>query len=130
MRFVVRDFPLSDIHPSAVASAVAARCAADQGQFWPMYERLFATHSEEWGGVPRRDREVFVEFADALGLDVAAFSACQDNPAVEQEVIAERDALGRLGISATPTFFVNGQQVRGAQPLRVFEALIQQAAGR
>lgn len=130
MRFVVRDLPLSDIHPSAVVSAVAGRCAADQGQFWPMYERLFETHGEEWGGVPNRDRDVFVEFAAELGLDAAAFGACLADPAVEQAVVAESDAITSLGINVTPTFIVNGQQLRGAQPLRVFEALIRQEAGR
>jgi protein-disulfide isomerase len=127
VRFVVRDLPLSDIHPSAVASAVAGRCAAEQGKYWPMYERLFLTHGEEWGGVPKRDRDVFAEFAGELGLDVAAFDACQRDPAAEQAVVAERDAIMALGVNVTPTFIVNGQQLRGAQPLRVFEALIQQA---
>lgn len=126
MRFVVRDLPLSDIHPSAVASAVASRCAAEQGQYWPMYERLFLSHGEEWGGVPKRDRDVFAEFAGELGLDVATFNACQSDPAAEQAVIAERDQITALGINVTPTFIVNGQQLRGAQPLRVFEALIRQ----
>jgi protein-disulfide isomerase len=125
----VRDLPLTDIHPSAVASAVAARCAADQGQFWPMYERLFATHSVEWGGVPNRDRDVFSEFAAELGLDVAAFDACQSDPAGEQAVLAERDAAASLGLNLTPTFIVNGRQLRGAQPFRVFEQLIKQEAG-
>lgn len=130
MRFVVRDLPLSDIHPSAVVSAVASRCAADQGQFWPMYERLFLSHGEEWGGVPKRDRDVFVEFAAELGLDTAAFGACLDDPAVEQAVVAESNAIIGMGINVTPTFIINGQQLRGAQPLRVFEALIKQETGR
>lgn len=130
VRLVVRDLPLSDIHPSAVASAVASRCAAAQGQYWPMYERLFLTHGEEWGGVPKRDREVFVAFAAELGLDAGAFSACQDDPATEQEVLAESAAVQRLGINVTPTFIVNGQQLRGGQPFRVFEALIRREAGR
>lgn len=128
MRFVVRDLPLSDIHPSAVVSAVASRCAADQGQFWPMYERLFTSHGEEWGGVPKRDRIVFVEFAGELGLDTAAFGACLADPAVERAVVDESNAIMALGINVTPTFLINGQQLRGAQPLRVFEAVIREEA--
>ncbi len=127
---MVRDFPLSDIHPSALPAAVAARCAADQGQFWPMYERLFETHTVEWGGVPNRDRDVFVEFAGELGLETGAFSACLNDPANEQAVLAESNAAARLGVNSTPNFFVNGQLLRGALPFRVFEDLIQQEAGR
>ena len=126
----MRDFPLTDIHPSALPAAVAARCAADQGQFWPMYERLFTTHSVEWGGVPNRDRAVFVEFAAALGLQTEAFTTCLDDPASEQAVMAETNAALRLGINSTPNFLVNGQLLRGALPFRAFEGLIQQELGR
>ena len=130
MRFVVRDFPLTDIHPSALPAAVAARCAADQGQFWPMYERLFATHTVEWGGVPNRDRDVFVGFAAELGLAVEPFTSCLNDPANEQAVLAESNAAQRLGVNSTPNFLVNGQLLRGALPFRVFEDLIQQESGR
>lgn len=126
MRFVVRDFPLTDIHPSAMLAAAASRCASAQGQFWPMYERLFETHTVEWGGVPNRDRPVFEEFAGALGLDRAAFSACLDDPATEQAINAEMDLARSLGINSTPNFLVNGQLLRGALPFRSFADLIRQ----
>lgn len=129
VRFVSRDLPLTEIHPSALVSAVAARCAAAQGAYWPMYERLFSSHGQEWGGAPERDRAQFATFAAELGLDTAAFEACSADPAQAQAVRAEADAAAQLGISVTPTFFVNGQQLRGAQPLRVFAALIRQASG-
>jgi protein-disulfide isomerase len=129
VRIVSRDLPLSEIHPSALASAVAGRCAAAQGAYWPMYERLFASHGQAWGGAPEQDRAQFAAFAAELGLDVAAFRACSDDPAQADAVRAEADAAAQLGINVTPTFFVNGQQLRGAQPLRVFEALIRQEAG-
>ncbi len=122
----MRDFPLTDSHPSALAAAVAGRCAADQGQFWPMYELLFSTHQVEWGGVPKRDREVFAEFASDLGLDTAAFVACLNDPANEAEVLAEQQAALRLGINSTPNFLINGQLLRGALPLRAFEEVITQ----
>lgn len=129
VRFVVRDFPLTDIHPSAPLAAAAAHCAADQDQFWPMHERLFATHRVEWGGVPNRDRDVFVEFAGDLGIDTATFVACLDDPATREAISAEQAAAERLGINSTPNFLVNGQLLRGALPFRVFEDLIQQETG-
>jgi protein-disulfide isomerase len=126
VRLVMRDMPLNDIHPTAQLSAIAGRCAGNQGQFWPMYELLFATHQIEWGGAPERDREVFVQFAADLGLDTAAFTACLDDPALEAEVIAETERAGRLGINSTPSFFVNGRLIRGALPFSTFERLFRE----
>ncbi|WP_245860481.1 DsbA family protein [Candidatus Chloroploca asiatica] len=126
VRLVVRDLPLTTIHPSALVAAVAANCAADQGQFFPMYERLFSSHQQEWGGVPQRDRVVFGEFADQLGLDGATFRACLDDPESEKAVLNEMQAALALGINSTPNFVINGQLVRGAQPYRVFEELVNQ----
>ncbi|RRR70847.1 MAG: DsbA family protein [Candidatus Viridilinea halotolerans] len=123
-RFVVRDFPLTDIHPSALPAAVAAHCAADQGQFWAYSEQLFATHRSEWGGVPNRDRDFFLELARSLGLDEASFTPCLDDPARAQGIREEMDRAISLGINSTPNFLINGQLVRGAQPFSVFENLI------
>lgn len=129
VRLVARDYPLVQIHPSALPAAVAASCAADQGQYWPMYERLFETHQEEWGGVPKRDREVFVEFAADLGLATDEFTTCLNDPAREQAVLAESNAAAQLGVNSTPNFMVNGQILRGALAFRAFEELIRQEAG-
>lgn len=130
VRLVARDFPLVAIHPSALPAAVAAGCAADQGQYWPMYERLFESHQEDWGGVPKRDRDVFVELAADLGLATEPFAACLNDPAREQAVMAESNAAAQLGVNSTPNFLVNGQLLRGALAFRAFEELIQQEAGR
>ncbi|PDW03020.1 DsbA family protein [Candidatus Viridilinea mediisalina] len=126
VRLVVRDFPLSDIHASAIPAAVATHCAAEQGQFWAYSEQLFASHRSEWGGVPNRDRGYFLELARSMGLDEASFSPCLDDPARAQAVRDEQELALRLGVNSTPNFLINGQLVRGAQPLRVFEDLINQ----
>jgi protein-disulfide isomerase len=130
VRIVARDFPLVAIHPSAMPAAIAARCAAAQGQYWPMYERLFTTHQQEWGGVPKRDRGVFIEFATSLGLATDTFTTCLNDPASEQAVMAELNAAARLGVDSTPNFLVNGQLVKGALAFRAFSDLIKQAAAR
>lgn len=126
VRLAFRDYPLP-IHPSATLAAVASRCAADQGQFWPMHARLFATHQVEWGGVPNRDRPVMVDFARELQLDVAAFEECMADPAVEQAVVAEATRAEQLGVQSTPNFFINGQLLRGALPFEVFQRAIEDA---
>jgi protein-disulfide isomerase len=125
LRIVYRDFPL-DIHPSAPLSAAASRCAADQGQFWPMYELLFATHGVRWGGAPERDRPVMAELAAELGLDLAGFTQCLDDPATAQAVLDEASQAAQLGVNSTPNFYINGQLLRGALPYTTFRNLIEQ----
>ncbi len=129
VRIVARDFPLTQIHPSALIAAVASRCAADQGKFWPMYEALFTTHQVEWGGVPKRDHDVLIELAGKVGVDAAAFTRCLDDPASAQATLDEAAAARQLGINSTPNFLVNDQLVRGALPFASFERLIKQLAG-
>jgi protein-disulfide isomerase len=128
VRIVARDYPLTQIHPSALIAAVAGRCAAVQGKFWPMYETLFSTHGVEWGGVPKRDHDVLIELAGTTGLDKAAFTRCLDDPATEQAVLDEAAAAGQLGVNSTPNFLINGQLVRGALPFASFDRLIKQLA--
>ncbi|NTW96974.1 MAG: DsbA family protein [Oscillochloris sp.] len=128
VRIVARDFPLSEIHPSAMLAAISGRCAASQQQFWPMYEALFATHQVEWGGVAKRDHDVMIELAGGLGMDTAAFSSCLDDPASEQAVLAEAAAAGQIGVNSTPNFMINGQLIRGALPLSSFSRLIETLA--
>ncbi len=128
VRLISRDFPLTQIHPSALIAAVAARCAADQQMYGPMYETLFRTHNLEWGGVPKRDRDVLIELAGRAGVDSAAFTSCLDDPASEQAVRDEAAAVGLLGVTSTPNFMINGQIVVGALPFSVFSRLIKRLA--
>ncbi len=126
VRLVVRDFPLTSIHPSAVLAASVAHCAAAQNQFWPMYEQLFQSHGVEWGGVPRRDRAILIELAGGLGIDTDQLTTCLDDPTTEATIIAEIETATRLGINSTPNFIINGQIVRGALPFENFASLIRQ----
>ncbi len=117
MRYVVRNFPLSSIHPNARKAAEAAECAFDQGRFWEYHDALF--QNQEALDVPS-----LKAYADELGLDVASFSTCLDSGAKREVVAADhRDALAH-GVNGTPTFFVNGRMLVGAQQLAAFEALL------
>jgi protein-disulfide isomerase len=128
VRLISRDYPLIKIHPSAMIGAMAGRCAAEQQLFWPMYEALFTTHQVEWGGVPKRDRDVLIELASTVGADTETFSRCLDDPATEQAVLAEVAAAEQLGINSTPNFMINGQMIRGALPFSSFNMLIRRLA--
>jgi len=110
LRWVHRTLPLDDDN---ILSAEAALAAAAQGRFEPMHARLFAVHG-------RVDRPAVEAIARQLGLDMIRFRADLDAGTYRGVVEADvRDAVS-LGVSGTPTFFVNGRPVHGNQPLKVF----------
>ncbi len=97
-------------------SAVAAECAADQGKFWEYTSLVFSDQ--------KADADSLNAKAVQLNLDMAKFSACLASPAKLAEV-ERQDALGsQYGVGGTPTFFINGKMIVGAQPYENFKALI------
>ncbi len=123
IRFVYRDFPLSQIHPEAINAAIAANCAGEQGQYWEYHDKLF----QQTQGL---NQDAYIAYAQELGLDMEAFQACLQDPAQREEVLADRDAGVQLGVTGTPTFFINGIPVVGAQPFSVFQQIIDQELAR
>lgn len=116
-RFLVRDFPVPELHADAVAAAEAAGCAQAQGKFWPMHDRLFALK----GVMARADLD---RAARQSGADMKIFAACMDLHARVDEIQEDVIAGAAAGVRGTPTFFFNGQPVEGAIPREAFEALI------
>lgn len=117
IRLVYRNLPLTSIHPQAMSAAVAALCADEQGAFWPFHEKLF---SDELG----LSREAYLQYASGLALDGEAFETCIDSGKFDAFIQEDMDFSLNLGVRSTPTFFVNGLAVVGAQPLDVFKQLI------
>ena len=93
-----RDLPLP-MHPQALPAAVAARCAAQQGKFWPMNEALFAQQSA-------LAPALYPRLAEALGLDGARFRQCRDDPETAQRVRRDVRDVDGYELSATPTFLL------------------------
>ena len=118
VRFVVRDFPIVEIHPESMQAAEAAGCAQAQAKFWPMHDRLFA----QQGTLTRADLD---RAAVQSGLDAAAFKTCMDTHASYNEIRQDIAAGTAAGVRGTPTFFFNGRRVEGVIPPDVFERLIQ-----
>ncbi len=119
IRFVYRDFPLVSIHTNAVSAAEAANRAGDQDVYWDYHDRLF---SMEYG----LGRDAYIRYATDLGLDLGTFEQCLDNRTYAEEVQADFNFAARLGVRSTPTFFINGIALVGAQPFEVFQQLIDQ----
>ena len=116
--FVYRDFPLESIHVNAKPAAEAANCAYEQGEFWEFHDMLF---SMELG----LSSEAYQEYATQLGLDIDEFQECIDSGRYQEEVQSDFEFAANLGVRSTPTFFVNGIAVVGAQPFEVFQQVIE-----
>jgi protein-disulfide isomerase len=119
IRLVFRNLPLTSIHPDAMSAAVASLCAEEQGSFWQFHDKLF---SDAYG----LGRSAYTRYASDLDLDTASFEACLDSGKFDDFIQADMDFSLNLGVRSTPTFFVNGLAVVGAQPLDVFKQVIDQ----
>lgn len=107
--FVIRYFPL-DGHPNSRQAAHAVEAAARQGELEAMYQRMFETQ-EDWSHNEEPQDEVFRGFAEDLGLDVEQWEADYFSEEVAERVQADFDDAIDLGLTGTPTFFVNDQQL-------------------
>jgi protein-disulfide isomerase len=120
VKLVYRDFPLSNIHQYAEKAAEAANCAQEQGKYWEYSDILFKNQSD-WNtvGVSK-----FKDYAAQLGLNQDQFNSCLDSGSMAQEIQNDFNQGMNYGVSGTPSFFVNGDLVVGAQPFSVFQQKI------
>ena len=123
VRVVWKDFPLTQIHPQAFKAGEAGHCAAEQGKFWEYHDRLFANQEA------LQPTDLKRHAAD-LGLDRAKFDACLDSSKYGDRVREGVAQGSRLGVNSTPTMYVNGRLVSGAQPYEVIAAVIEEELSR
>lgn len=107
--FVARYFPMPG-HLNGERAARAVEAAAQQGQFEPMYKKMFETQ-DQWGEKQVPADEVFRGYATELGLDVAAWDEAYNAPATLARIKEDVADGTALGVQGTPTFFVNGKQL-------------------
>ncbi|GAC1352041.1 MAG: hypothetical protein NVSMB1_10980 [Polyangiales bacterium] len=116
VRVVYKHHPLP-MHSFANLAARASLAAAEQGQFWGYHDVLFA-HQDAL------DRASLERYAAVVGLDVTRFVADLDDPRLKARLDADEADAEKLSVTGTPTFFVNGWRIVGAQPFATFEAAI------
>lgn len=116
IRFVYRNLPLTSIHPDAMPAAVASLCAQEQNVYWEYHDKLFTGDT--------LGRDTYLQYATDLNLNVEEFSACLDSGKFDDFIKQDMDFAFNLGISSTPTFFINGLAIVGAQPLSSFQTII------
>lgn len=126
VRYLVRDLPLS-IHPNAPAAALAARCAGEQGKYWPMHDAIF-TNQDEWAN--GKVDELMKQYARAAGVNPSQFNGCYDGEKYKAVIEADAALAAQLGATGTPTFFINGRSLVGAQPIASFRAVIEEELGK
>ena len=118
IRYVFKDLPLTSIHPNAVPAANAAHCAQEQNAFWEYHELLF---SMQLG----LNNNAYLAYANALGLDEGTFETCLTERRYVDVVMQDTKTLTSFNVQlSTPTFFINGQYLAGAQPFSVFAQII------
>jgi protein-disulfide isomerase len=104
-------------HANAKPAAMAAMAANEQGKFWEMHDKLF-------GNQRALDRASLERYAQELGLNMGQFKAALDGNKYDAQITADMNEATRVGVNGTPTFFINGRMLVGAQPTEAFKRVI------
>ena len=127
MRFVVRHYPLVQIHKNALAGSRAAEAAGRQGKFWEMYDLLFA-NQKEWSLAEDPMMSILPAYAGRIGLDVEKFRRDMADATLDDKITADRSSGNELKITGTPTFFLNGERLDNPTSVESFKKMIEAAA--
>jgi protein-disulfide isomerase len=119
LRLVHKDLPLDSLHGQARQAAEAGRCADEQGKFWTYHDTLYAKS-------PKASVEDLKSYAKDVGLNVDSFDRCFTSGKYKGLVQKNLSEGAQLGLTGTPTFFINGRELSGAQPLEAFAAIIEE----
>lgn len=123
IRIVHKDLPLQAIHPQAQLAAEGARCAGDQGKFWEYHDTLYAK-------APKLAATDLKTYAKDMGLDSGRFDQCLTGGKYKAAVQNDLSEGAKLGLTGTPTFFINGREISGALPVESFAAIIDEELGQ
>ncbi len=116
VKIIFRDYPI--ISPQSEYLALAGRCAGEQGLFWVMHDKLFLNQ-----GISETE-EIF-DLASQIGVDQNRFKTCFNNENHSEDIQRDYDDGVRLGITGTPTWFINGTRIEGNIPYNVFIDIIE-----
>ncbi|MFH0869968.1 MAG: thioredoxin domain-containing protein [archaeon] len=114
---IFKDFPLTQIHKDALNAALAAECAREQGKYWEYHDYLF-DHND------KLDIGSLELYALQFNMSAEKFNSCLESQKFKYEIDSDIKAATAAGVSSTPTFFINGIAVVGAQPEEEFTKII------
>lgn len=122
-KFIYKHYPLS-FHAGAKPAAEASECANDQSKFWEYHDKIFAEQEKQGQGTIQFGKPELKKWAGQIGLNVSQFNQCLDSGKYSK-LVDDNFAYGsELGVSGTPTTFINGQRLVGAQPFASFKTII------
>jgi protein-disulfide isomerase len=136
--FQFRNFPLTSIHPNAFAGARAAEAASLQGKFWQMHDLLYEQNEEyyqsnetysTWVGASN-PQPFFDQYAKDLGLNLTKFNQDYSSNEVNGTINADLAAGTKLGVDATPSFYLDGKQINVGENVSQFQTLINAAIAK
>lgn len=116
-----RHYPLP-FHSQAKPLAIASECANNQGKFWEMHDKIFEENTA--GGLTGATAETYRQWAKNIGLNADQFATCLDDQKIADIVDKDTKLGSSVGVSGTPTFYINGRQLVGAQPFTAFKTII------
>ena len=106
LKFVFRNFPLTESHPDAFNAALAAEAAALQNKFWEMHDIIYENQES-------LDGEALVTYAEKIGVDVVRLQDDITKDTVNAKVENDFESGVRSGVNGTPSFFINGEKYDG-----------------
>ena len=121
VRFVWVNLPLP-YHENAVPAAELAMCGARQGKFWQLHDLLFR-NQRRWAGL-REPGSYFLSLGDSAGANRDSLATCLREGATRALVRADAEGAVRSGARSTPTFYIEGGLLVGAQPIEVFRTVL------
>ncbi len=124
VKLVFRDFPLP-FHPMAIPAAQSANCAGEQNKYWEMHDQIFDQQAGESGTVSFTEEDLITWAAGVADLDQAAWQTCFESDKYTTEINNDLADGSAAGVSGTPTVFVNGTPIVGAQPYAAFVQAIE-----
>ena len=126
-KFEYRDYAFLG-EPSIIA-AESARCADDQGMFWPYHDLIYANvDNPNFDGLSREALDLYASY---LELDMTIFAQCMDDRVHQDAVTQERQQAAAIGISGTPAILLNGELVTGIETYdELFQMIEELVAGR
>jgi protein-disulfide isomerase len=122
VRWAFVNFPLTSVHDNALAAAEVGLCAAQQNAFWRVHDLLYQ-HQDVWAPL-KQPEAFFLSLADSAKISRPALLACVQSPATRETLRQEAEGATRSGANSTPTFYIEGGLLSGAQPMAIFRQVL------
>lgn len=115
VRLVFKDFPIEQVHPWARSAAIAGRCAYDHDPkaFWKLYDLIYDNQDVISA---ENSYSKLTDYASQIGLNADTFKSCMSSPSATAAIDASRSNAQALEVNSTPTIFINGRRIVGADP--------------